>query len=48
MTVTYTTAQSNAISLTHGVRPGIEPASSWLLVRFVNAESPLELRHADI
>ena len=24
---------SNARSLTHGVRPGIEPESSWVLVR---------------
>jgi len=34
--VTYTTAQGNAGSLTHWVRPGIEPKSSWILVRFVN------------
>ena len=27
---------SNARSLTHWARPGIEPASSWMLVRFVN------------
>ena len=33
-----TTAHSNARSLTHCVRPGIEPASSWMLVRFVSAE----------
>jgi len=32
----YTRAQSNARSLTHGVRPGIKPAISWFLVRFVN------------
>ena len=30
--VTYTTAHSNAGSLTHGARPGMEPASSWILV----------------
>ena len=30
------TAHSNAGSLNHWVRPGIEPSSSWLLVRFVN------------
>ena len=34
--VTYPTAHSNARSLTHGARPGIEPATSWFLVGFVN------------
>ena len=34
--VTYATAHSNSRSLTHWERPGIEPASSWILVRFVN------------
>ena len=29
MSVTYTTAQGNAGSVTHWVRPGIEPATSW-------------------
>ena len=33
---TYTTAPSNAGSLTHWARPGIEPASSWILVSFVS------------
>ena len=33
--VTYTTAHSNAGSLTHWMRPGIEPASSWTLHRFL-------------
>ena len=32
MSVTYTTAHGNARSLTHWVRPGIQPASSWILV----------------
>ena len=27
----YTTAYSNARSLTHSVSPGIEPTSSWIL-----------------
>ena len=36
--VTYTTAHGNAGSLTHWVRPGIEPVSSWRLVRFVSVE----------
>ena len=33
---TYTTAHSNAGSLTHWARPGIQPATSWFPVRFVN------------
>ena len=33
--VSYTTAHGNTGSLAHGARPGIEPASSWILVRFV-------------
>ena len=36
--VTYTAAHSNAGSLTHRVRPGIEPTSSWILVGFITAE----------
>ena len=32
----YTTARDNARSLTHWARPGIEPATSWFLVGFVN------------
>ena len=28
-------SQSNAGSLTHWARPGVEPASSWILVRFL-------------
>ena len=34
--VTYTTAHSNARSLTHWERPGIKPTSSWMLVGFTN------------
>ena len=41
--VTYTTAHSNAESLTHWTRPGIEPASSWILVVFVTSEPQWEL-----
>ena len=33
---TYTTAHGNSGSLTHWVRPGVESASSWMLVGFVN------------
>ena len=36
MSMTYTTAYSNAGSLTHWSRPGIELKSSWILVRFIN------------
>ena len=36
--VMYTTAHSNARSLTHWARSGIEPTSWWILVRFVPAE----------
>ena len=32
----YTTAHSNARSLTHLARPGIKPATSWFLVGFVS------------
>lgn len=35
----YTAAHSNARSLTYWVRPGIEPAPSWILVRFVTTEA---------
>ena len=47
---TYTTAHSIAGSLTYWVRPGIEPvrpeiepATSWFLVRFVSAAPQWEL-----
>ena len=33
--LTYTTAPGNAGSLIHWVRPGIQSASSWILVRFI-------------
>lgn len=32
----YTAARSNAMSLTCCVRPGIKPASLWILVGIVN------------
>ena len=35
---TYTTAHGKARSLTHWTRPGIEPASSWILGSFLSAE----------
>ena len=39
----YTTAHGNARFLTHWVRPGITPATSWFLVRVVSAEPRWEL-----
>ena len=33
--VTYTTAHDNTRSLTHCLRPGTKPASSWILVGFI-------------
>ena len=33
--LTYTTAHGNAGSPTHWARPGIKPASSWILVQFI-------------
>ena len=41
--VTYTTTHSNAGSLIHWTRPGIEPMSSWILVRFITTEPQWEL-----
>ena len=43
LSMTYTTAPGNAGSLTHRVRPGIKPASSWILVRLVTVEPQKEL-----
>ena len=40
---TYTTAHSNTRSLTHWARPGIESASSWILVKFITTEPQQEL-----
>ena len=40
---TCTTAHGNTGSLTHWASPGIEPASSWMLVGFVSAEPWQEL-----
>ena len=39
----YTTAHSNARSLTRWARPGIIPATSWFLGGFVSAEPQQEL-----
>ena len=40
---TYTTAHGNTGALTHWARPGMEPASSWILFRFVTTEPQWEL-----
>ena len=40
---TYTTAHGNAGSLTHWVRPGIKPATSWFLCGFVSTVPQWEL-----
>ena len=37
VSATWTTAHGNAGSLTYWARPGIEPATSWFLVRFISA-----------
>ena len=42
MSATYT-SHGNAGSLTPWSRPGIEPASPWILVGFVTTEPPWEL-----
>ena len=41
--VAYATACSNTRSLTHWARPGIEPTTSWFLVRFASAAPQWEL-----
>jgi len=43
VSATYTTAHGNASSLTHWTRPGIEPTTSWFLIRFVSAAPQQEL-----
>ena len=42
---TYSTAHGQAGSLTPWMRPGMEPASSWILVAFVTDEPQGELWH---
>ena len=43
MSATYTTVHGNAGSLTYWARPGIELASSWILVGFISTVSQWEL-----
>ena len=45
LSATYTTAHGNARTLTHWVRPGIKPMSSWTLVGFVTSELQWEPPH---
>ena len=40
----YTKAHGNARSLTHWMRPGLKPTSSWILAGFVTAEPQWELQ----
>ena len=40
---TYTTVCGHTRSLIHWVRPGMEPTSLWILVRFITAEPQWEL-----
>ena len=44
--MTYATAHGNSISLNHLSRPGLEPASSWILVGLVTIEPQQELLEA--
>ena len=44
MSGTYTTAHGDTGSLTHGARPGTEPAPSWFLVGFVSAAPRRDLQ----
>ena len=43
VSLTYTTAHGNTGSQTQWVRPGVEPASLWILVGFVFTASQQEL-----
>ena len=43
LSVTYTIVHSNAGSLTHWARPGIQPETSWLLVGFTSPAPQWEL-----
>ena len=44
VSATYTTAHGNIGPLTHWARPGIKPATSWLLVGFISAAPWQELQ----
>ena len=48
VSATYAIVHSNAGSLTHWARPGIELLSSWILVRFVTAELQQELQASTV
>ena len=42
VSATYIATYGNARSLSHWMRPGMEPTSSWILVRFLSAEPQWE------
>ena len=44
----WPTPKVTAASLTHWARPGIEPASSWIRVRFLSTAPPWELPAVNI
>ena len=44
----YTTAHGNLRSLTQWARPGIKPASSWMLIRFVTTEPWWKLQRWEV
>ena len=44
----YPAACSNARSLTHGARPGIEPASSWTLCQFLTCRATTGTHHTHL
>ena len=46
VSVAYTTAHSNTRSLTQWAKPGIEPASSWILVGFINCWAMKSIPHS--
>ena len=41
--MTYTPVHGNTGSLTHWVRPGIKPTTSWILVGFITTEPQWEI-----
>ena len=47
LSVTYTTALGNTGFLTHWVRPGIKPTTSWFLVGFISTVPQRELPFYD-
>ena len=48
MSMSYITAHGNARSPTYWARPGIKPASSWILVVFISTAPQWELQSSTI